>query len=130
VRNFDVSFDGVKWVPNDTHTRWFLVLALKRPHHDELNILLNACNKASKEFGLKQLYAEMNGDSTDYTSFFHFSIAWSLTGPNDVHAKDIKALGLIEDTKVSIKAVKVKIGDSVTSIALAVESDDSRGVLA
>lgn len=62
VRPFDVRFSGLKWVPNYQRNRWFLVLGIEKPAHDELNRLLDACNDAAEKCGHQPLYVGGKGD--------------------------------------------------------------------
>ncbi|KAI5293885.1 poly(U)-specific 3'-to-5' RNA exonuclease [Ascosphaera acerosa] len=58
VKPFSVSFASLDLVPNYQHTRWFLVLRVRRPQHDELNRLLGLANATCREHGQPQLYVE------------------------------------------------------------------------
>jgi hypothetical protein len=62
VHPFDVRFTKLKWVPNFERNRWFLVLGIEKPPGDELNKLLEACNKASARCGFPGLYTGGQGD--------------------------------------------------------------------
>ncbi|KAF2202877.1 hypothetical protein GQ43DRAFT_412803 [Delitschia confertaspora ATCC 74209] len=111
VKPFTIRFSGLKWVPNFERNRWFLVLGIAKPEHDELNRLLDACNDAAQKTGHSLLYVEnkamkhelrspdthhpekrrKNSVTTtdvclsigkiDRTARFHVSIAWALTKP-------------------------------------------------
>lgn len=111
VRPFTAQFTRLKWVPNFDQTRWFLVLGLQKPTHDEFNRLLNACNEAAHRCGHSGLYQGGKGDGpmedcssrssaektraqegsnicdghprcVDNTDRFHISIAWNLVQPD------------------------------------------------
>jgi hypothetical protein len=58
VRPFQVRVTGLDWVPNFERTRWFLVLRLKRPENDALNLLLAVTNCVARDSGLEMLYAD------------------------------------------------------------------------
>ncbi|KAF2648750.1 hypothetical protein K491DRAFT_698667 [Lophiostoma macrostomum CBS 122681] len=62
VGPFDINFTNLKWVPNYERNRWFLVLGVERPEHDDLNRLLEACNAASEKCGHPGLYTGGMGD--------------------------------------------------------------------
>ncbi|KAK3627454.1 poly(U)-specific 3'-to-5' RNA exonuclease [Elasticomyces elasticus] len=102
VRTFDVVPGALRWHPNELRTRWFLVLQLRKPAHDELAKLLRSCNDVAKAFGQPLLYAaddvieggrhDAEGehepkhepkDAVEVERFesgkFHISLAWSLT---------------------------------------------------
>jgi len=135
VQPFTVSLSSLKWFPNEQRTRWFLVLGVDKPDGDELNALLKACNTTVKLYGLRGLYIKARGEQEeDYTSFFHFSIAWSLTSPSSfdgllIEDKDVPGLKNVTETRVKLDTVKVKIGDTVTSLGLAPQHRESKNVL-
>lgn len=142
VRAFSFQFHGLKWVSNFERNRWFLVLGMKKPAHDELNRLLNACNKAAEKTGHPGLYVGGEGDGpmknndrdnkasaaehdahkeVDRSEFFHISIAWNLDEPNvDLIAlvEDIDIREHIDSPSAPIDAVKAKVGNTIHSIAL------------
>jgi hypothetical protein len=62
VRSFDIGSSSLKWVPNFERNRWFLVLGIEKPPHDELNRLLDACNEATEKCGHPGLYIGGKGD--------------------------------------------------------------------
>jgi len=112
VKPFNIQFAALGWVPNFQRNRWFLILTITKPVHDELNRLLVACNKAAEKCGHPGLYTGGSGDgpmednafqnsptkkksdaprdrkdtktdeSVDFTRNFHISIAWSLEEPD------------------------------------------------
>lgn len=111
VRPFHIQFTSLKWVPNFERNRWFLVLGIEKPAHDELNRLLTACNEAAEQCGHPGLYTGGRGDGpmeanaskskvkkgksnsseevprlsslpVDHTDYFHISIAWNLVEPD------------------------------------------------
>ena len=66
IDSFYVSASSLRWVPNYTRSRWFLVLNLHRPKQDELNRLLAACNQVATSYGYPGLYtgsAELRVDA-------------------------------------------------------------------
>ena len=143
VSAFTCEFQGLKWVPNFEHNRWFLVLSIKRPENDELNTLLRACNQAAQNTGHPGLYTGGAGDGPmdvdhkdgpkrrrvdgneigpkDCSQHFHVSIAWNLTEPEaewTTLVQAIEASRYIKSPDASFDAVKVRIGNAVHSIAL------------
>jgi hypothetical protein len=58
VTPFQLQIAGLDWVPNSEKTRWFLVLKLKKPENDGLNLLLAATNSVVRQWGLEMLYAD------------------------------------------------------------------------
>ena len=150
---------GLEWVTNYEKTRCFLVLQLARPTENTLNTLLWASNETAKAFGKPSIYvkpeiepsevrqrgrgmrgARPRGRSRavsrvnviqDCTPCFHISIAWSHGSlSNDVsvgirskYSADIKGL------PISVKAVKVKIGNAVTSLPLSANVIDTEGII-
>ncbi|MCJ1395094.1 poly(U)-specific 3'-to-5' RNA exonuclease [Xylographa bjoerkii] len=158
-RPFEVHVSGLQWVANYEKTRCFLVLPLVRPAENTLNTLLWASNETAKAFGKPTIYVKLEmeseeaqqrgrgmrgsrprgrsrvmsriNDIQDCTPSFHVSIAWT-HGPlsNDIGAgisstftADIKGLS------VSVKAVKVKIGNTVTSLPLSANAIDTGGII-
>ncbi|KAL8732638.1 MAG: hypothetical protein Q9166_002613 [cf. Caloplaca sp. 2 TL-2023] len=51
-----IESDGLRWVANFEHNRWFLVIHVKKPPGDELNKLLKASNKLAHKYGQPALY--------------------------------------------------------------------------
>jgi hypothetical protein len=139
VRAFNFEFQNLKWVPNFERNRWFLVLSMKRPEHDELNALLHACNEAVEDSGHPGLYTGGKGDGPmednnssggskrrrvdhDYSEYFHISIAWNLAEPNVEFTNLVQMIDTskyIHSPEAAFDAVKVRIGNVVHSIALA-----------
>jgi hypothetical protein len=62
VHPFHIRFSTLRWVPNFERNRWFLVLGLEKPAHNELNRLLTACNEAAEKCGHPSLYIGGIGD--------------------------------------------------------------------
>jgi hypothetical protein len=120
------------WAPNYDGSRYFLALALERPDADGLNKLLRACNRAAVEEGHPPLYAsapEVQSDlesSRDFTSYFHFSLAWCLA--TEVHANiseqvleeiwQREGAMLRQADGISVHQVLIKIGNAVHSVEL------------
>lgn len=149
VHPFEVAFTDLKWVPNHDRNRWFLVLGVARPVHDELNRLLEACNKACAQRGHSELYVEhgqrskrrrvsrdtsVNG--SDHTAAFHFSIAWNLEGLSfDIEqlSSSEKVTTVMEEhikpMRVRFDSIKLKIGNVVTSIPLGSKAGESASIL-
>lgn len=147
VRPFTVRFGNPKWVPNFERTRWFLVVGLEQPEHDELNRLLVACNDASRAIGLgalydrdefateskdapvlekKKKYSADFRESADRSERFHVSLAWKLEPPSDElldPLADPQVAKLVRDSisdalSLRFNEVKVKIGNAVHSLDL------------
>ena len=106
---FDLSPASLDWVSNEEGTRWFLVVRLSPPEHDELNRLLGLCNTTVEVFGESPLYSTSHQrrparagrtkaqrltrrpshrssaltGAHGVDSCFHISIAWSLQAPTE-----------------------------------------------
>ncbi|KAK5124263.1 hypothetical protein LTR85_001966 [Meristemomyces frigidus] len=139
VRAFSAKPAELRWHPNETGSRYFLVLSLQRPKDSELQKLLNASNAVAKRFQQPVLYEDdgiRHGEAVASASpKFHISIAWSLAppSPGDAHpttstgraieASDASATNLTteaHDFDIAFSDVKVRIGQDVTTIPLAV----------
>ncbi|KAJ5555384.1 hypothetical protein N7535_007819 [Penicillium sp. DV-2018c] len=138
VLSFNVQPNRLYWSSNYEQTRWFLVLGVQKPRHDELNRLLKLANHALARFGQPPLYAApaplMQGQESsaalpgrggsphmeDFSECFHISLAWSLSGPSVKERERIDAINLqaLRETEVAFDSVKAKIGNIVTSIPL------------
>lgn len=145
LHDFEVKLTHLLWAPNYDRTRWFLVVGVERPAGDELNLLLKCCNRTCEQAGLPTLYQSFHekggpGRSSaaaaplrqgkanptealdEYSDMFHFSLGWSLEEPvnktldlNDLEggtADDLKSI------RVRFDSVKVKIGNTITSVPL------------
>jgi hypothetical protein len=116
----------LKWVSNYDSTRWFLALALEKPNHDELNHLLTTCNRIVIAQGYPALYTEVASSSADFSSYFHFSLAWSLVP--DMLSKGMSSsldkvwqsqVGIgCQSMRIPVNSVLLKIGNNVHSIEL------------
>ena len=62
VTPFQLHIAGLDWVPNSEKTRWFLVLKLKRPENDGLNLLLAVTNSVVRHSGLEMLYTDQDAE--------------------------------------------------------------------
>ena len=150
---------GLQWVTNYEKIRRFLVLQLARPVENTLNKLLWASNETAKAFNKPTIYVRseveptevrprgrgMRGsrprgrssavirvnDIQDCTPYFHVSIAWSHGSlSSDVGAGiRSKYSAEIEELSISVKAVKVKIGNAVTSMPLSANVVDTAGII-
>ncbi|CAO2656906.1 Nn.00g057090.m01.CDS01 [Neocucurbitaria sp. VM-36] len=144
VRTFHFDFSSLKWVPNFERNRWFLVLGIKRPEHDELNRLLDACNSAAGDCGHPALYTGGYGDgpmqdntvrntskrrkseqaenrTLDHSENFHISIAWNLAEPDPEWISLVQGIDIskhVQSPQASFDAVKAKIGNVVYNITL------------
>lgn len=67
----------------------------------------------------------------DLSSSFHFSIGWALSAPlEDLNTKgDVGGGGQVSESQVSVKAIKLKIGNSVTSLPLLSKMEFSGGIV-
>jgi hypothetical protein len=155
VPAFNFEFQHLKWVPNFERNRWFLVLGIKIPKHDELNGLLRACNKAAESHGHAGLYTGSYGDGPmednnsdnkskrrrvnedelqehDYSEYFHVSIAWNLTEPDTEWTTLVRTIDTskyMQSPGAAFDAVKVRIGNVVHSISLPIRRSGKGGVL-
>jgi len=144
VCSFDCEFRNLKWVPNFHRNRWFLVLSIKRPTHDELNHLLHACNEAAQISGHPGLYTGAEGDGPmedhdlndnlkrrkvdkiesrrlDFSKYFHVTIAWNLMEPDTEWTALVEQLDttrFIQSPEAAFDTVKVRIGSAVHNITL------------
>ena len=144
VHSFHFKFQSLKWVPNFERNRWFLVLGIEKPAHDELNRLLNACNEATRRCGYPGLYIGGHGDGpmedntvnnvskkrksqqtdeddTDRSDRFHVSIAWNLEEPDSEWISLVKRIDLSEQVRppaAAFDAVKARVGNVVHNIDL------------
>lgn len=128
-RALTVKIASTAWHPNETRTRWFLVLALDRSALPDLQKLLGAANATAAQFGQPKLYYEggSTSEQAGHTEKFHISIAWTLqdpTGNPAVSKIDITTLAAstgkpdLQSINVSFTEVKVRIGQDVTAIPL------------
>jgi U6 snRNA phosphodiesterase len=81
LKSFSIRPKELAWHPNESKTRWFLVIRLEES--TELTTLLDICNSVAKEFDQPLLYTE---DEVSKGDQFHISIAWALQPP--VRSKD------------------------------------------
>jgi hypothetical protein len=144
VKPFTVNFSEIAWYPNYERTRWFLSLSAEKPQSNELNRLLGACNDACVAMEQPELYvaqkagpidrrkerkrrrsettkrrSEAEIEIPDCSSSFHISLAWSLETQKLADGKDEVAPGELKVLATSFDCVKVKIGNTVTSLPLA-----------
>lgn len=142
AETFETSLGDLLWAPNHDRSRWFLVVTTLRPENNELNTLLRYCNDVCERFKLPTLYKQSKRDSVrgkvvsvepqrrsvtdaaldDVTANFHFSIGWQLEAPGqervDLLGISEKVLEEVRDIKVKFDSVKVKIGNTITSVPL------------
>lgn len=147
VKPFSLRFSHLKWVPNFARNRWFLILVSRKPPQNELNRLLDSCNRAARQTGHPGLYLGGIGDGPmrrkasysqsqksakefpngtpanglDRSDHFHVSVAWNLAEP------DAALIELVDNLDVSeyvaklepvFDAIKVKIGNNVHRVEL------------
>ncbi|KAL9093756.1 MAG: hypothetical protein Q9159_000057 [Coniocarpon cinnabarinum] len=134
-----LRLNGLKWAANHERNRWFLAAGIHGPDSDELNNLLGICNRIASLNGLPMLYVkseevmatgqQKEDESSlntipDYSTRFHFSVAWSLENPmcddRIVDPVDVPPMLLrrLEDIEIVMQSAKVKIGNSINSITL------------
>jgi hypothetical protein len=138
VQAFHLDFRGLKWVPNFERNRWFLVLGITKPAHDELNRLLSACNEAAQKSGHPALYSGGKGDGpmetnsptadphlthdrADRSENFHVSIAWNLTEPDPEWislAQSVDVNKHIRSPQPFVDVVKARVGNVVHNFDL------------
>jgi hypothetical protein len=138
VQAFNFEFHSLKWVPNYQRNRWFLVLGIMKPAHDELNRLLCACNEAAQKCGHPALYSGVKGDgpmeadspttrpqsvpdSADRSENFHVSIAWNLTEPASEWVSLVQGMDIdshIRSPQASFDVVKARVGNTVHNFDL------------
>lgn len=157
LRQFEVKLTDLLWAPNYDRTRWFLVVGIERPAQDELNLLLKCCNHVCKQSGLPTLYmASSERDRSgregaaatpmrqrkidspglspdDYSDMFHFSLGWSLEKPSkemiDFGGVEEKVSEDLRDIRAQFDSVKVKIGNTITSVPLGRTQNPDKSVL-
>ncbi|KAM0712226.1 hypothetical protein Q7P37_011320 [Cladosporium fusiforme] len=152
VKTFKISFEKLRWHPNEDSTRWFLVLRIADQNH-ELSRLLDTCNGIAADYDQPKLYAEdgfgfahkqqspndrqRKAHSTDK---FHISIAWSLSAPpnasptanrqqKQVPAEDSDLPEAVRDLSVQFSEVKIRIGQDVSSLPLSAKRRRSSAIL-
>jgi hypothetical protein len=141
VHAFGFEFRNLKWVSNFERNRWFLVLGIEKPAHNELNRILIACNKAAKASGHPALYSGGQGDGPmesgaltdpskrlqhsqdeiDRTDYFHISLAWNLAEPDPEWvslAQNIDVRKHIQSPEASFDVVKARVGNAVHNFEL------------
>ena len=138
IQAFHADFRGLKWVSNFERNRWFLVLGIKKPAHNELNRLLSACNEAARKCGHPALYSggkgdgpmednsptlgpDLKRDKVDRSDNFHVSIAWNLIEPDPEWVSLIQSMDVdkyIHTSQVSFDVVKARVGNVVHNIEL------------
>jgi hypothetical protein len=127
---------SLSWHANEDKSRYFLVLRIQDTQNSSnpsaltvLNQLLLASNKAALQYNQPQLYTKLKrqAGSSDFSPYFHISIAWSLPSPDhDLQDDDLKLQPavdavlkeLCEDMIVSFNAVKIRIGQIVTALPI------------
>jgi hypothetical protein len=127
---------SLSWHVNEDKSRYFLVLRIQDTQNSSnpsaltlLNQLLLASNKAALQYNQPQLYTKLKrqAGSSDFSPYFHISIAWSLPSPDhDLQDDDLKLQPavdailkeLCEDMIVSFDAVKIRIGQIVTALPI------------
>ena len=117
------------WHPNETKTRWFLVVHLAKS--TQLDKLLEICNGVAKEFQQPLLYAEAGQPKGDE---FHISLGWSLHAPQSTESRltaSASSMGhnqgmsispelmqQLSDLELDFQELKVRIGQDVNVVRL------------
>jgi hypothetical protein len=126
IRTLTIKPKDLAWHPNESKTRWFLVIRMQKSA--ELDKLLSVCNCVAKEFKQPLLYA---GDGNPKGDEFHISIAWSLQASRSTSSEPSAAdstqedaaipyelLQRLTDLNITFREVKIRIGQDVHNIAL------------
>ncbi|KAL8867211.1 MAG: hypothetical protein Q9174_005809 [Haloplaca sp. 1 TL-2023] len=133
--SFLVTFDALRWVPNQENNRWFLVLQVRPPSNEGLHRLLEASNRVAQQFKQPTLYTQhvdssrVPNSAIRYPSKtcsgeaipFHVSMGWTLQRPVECHFDEkfqSKVAVHAGSLSLNVQTVKVKIGNNVTSISL------------
>lgn len=134
---------ALRWHPNETRTRWFLVLQLEDSLTDDLGELLRLCNEVARMSGQSELYADTQPSTRNPVregnrsgaqisrSRFHISLAWSLTDPEAIPNSrrpgvqdEVPLPNRISGLRIPIGSVKVRLGQHVTTVTLAAARRD------
>ncbi|CCU76472.1 hypothetical protein BGHDH14_bgh00376 [Blumeria hordei DH14] len=148
IRPFQGKFTLLEWVANSDATRWFLVLRVLEPEHNQLNKLLHISNMVVQDYGNPCLYTASSvacDDGTfnksralkDTDSFnpmnrtkvqnasaaFHVSVAWALQAPSEGLVNFTKQISpdfisTLTDVIIPCHNIKVKTGNIVQTISL------------
>jgi U6 snRNA phosphodiesterase len=130
LKSFSIRPKELAWHPNESKTRWFLVIRLDAS--SELTTLLDIWNSVAREFDQPLLYAEDEASKDDR---FHISIAWALQPPvrnrdhermsseNDMSVQEELAVPYehierLSSLQVHFAEVKARIGQDVDVIKL------------
>ena len=126
---FSIRLNNLRWAANYERNRWFLAFGIQKPPEDNLNKLLMKFNDVAMVYALPSLYVNTNDVKQgeipeDFTSRFHFSVAWSLETPviekesfSDVEL-DIAEIEKLRSADIEISTIKVKIGSTIQSVHL------------
>jgi hypothetical protein len=127
---------SLSWHANEDKSRYFLVLRVQDAQKSSstsaltlLNQLLLASNKAAAQYNQPQLYTKLKrqAGTSDFSPYFHISIAWSLpSADRDLQDDNLKLQPavdaileqLCEDLIASFDAVKIRIGQTVTALPI------------
>ena len=143
IKAFDTRAKDLAWHPNESNSRWFLVLRLQESA--ALCNLLEMCNAVAQDFGQPLLYSDLEGSKTrTEVSQFHISLAWSLQPPMSTsksresdtpHSKGVEEagiphelLGRVYALSINFIEVKVRIGQDVHSLPLKARRKMSTGL--
>lgn len=139
VGRVETTVHGLRWERNFDGTRWFLVLGVAEPEHNELNRLLHSCNGCVSDFDLPLLYGtELEKPIhtaqdqqvisrtivRNRSDAFHISIAWQLTEPASKERFVLSHPDVAELSKEirQFDVVKLKMGNVVKDLRLAERS--------
>lgn len=137
IPSFRVLPAGLRCVHNFDKTRYFLILTLQNPEHNELQRLLTACNRTAEGYDLPQLYGQGQGNAVGLSNGsnsevaaegaitrpqdgdkFHISIGWTLHEPASTEIGGSDILERLKKLQINFDKVHLKIGSGVCSIRL------------
>lgn len=129
-------------------------MQLDTPPNDALNQLLKISNRVVKAFGQLPLYETaqsslgtkrkrarvgatppiknesiVTSSDNDMASKFHISIGWTLNPPSPGLIEAVSRVTELGEIKVSVSAVKAKVGNGINSIPLASMVDARHSIL-
>lgn len=145
---------SLSWHGNEDSSRYFLVLRVQDPPHDQgalalLNQLLRASNRVAQGYGQPQLYTAQSrrnaskkpqsqqDDERDFSPYFHISIGWALPSSGlRLEDENLSMQPAVEaavkdvcDMTVPFDAVKIRIGQDVTALPIGASQARTKGGL-
>lgn len=136
IKAFILKPAELKLVSNQTKTRTFLVIRVCSPENDELNRILEACNRVVAAHGYTPLYTGTAASKNlDVSDCFHLSIAWvlghdSLSPELQSHLNktwNTHAGHICQKIEVPVNTICFKIGNVVHAIGLGFQ-DSQRSI--